>query len=189
MKSRLIEFDTKTGLSPEAKPIQRRISQMRGMFVDEQARVRLESSEDPVVYEFYDMQIPERQGEVAFGTSIVYPGIVGNEYYMTKGHFHAALDTAEVYLCLRGRGYLLMESPEGEVEARELKPGTAVYVPGRYAHRSINSSTSEPLVTFFSFPAEAGHDYGSIERTGFRKVLIERDGRPELVDNPKRSAT
>jgi len=130
------------------------------------------------------MGIPETSGDVAYGTSITYPGKIGDEYYMTKGHFHTVLDTAEVYYCLRGHGIMLMENPEGDVEAQELTPGQALYVPRRYAHRSINISASEPLLTFFAFPGHAGHNYGAIETKGFRKLVVERGGKPALVDNP-----
>jgi glucose-6-phosphate isomerase len=41
------------------------------------------------------------------------------------------------------------------------------------------------LVTFFVYPADAGHDYGSIEKQGFRKLIVEQDGRPAIVDNPR----
>ncbi len=71
---------------------------------------------------------------------------------MTKGHFHTILDTGEVYYCLAGQGAMLMETPEGEVSLVEMKPGEAVYVPPRWAHRSINTG-KEPLVTFFAFLA------------------------------------
>ena len=40
-----------------------------------------------MVYEFYEMGAPETDGHLAFGSSITYPGKVGNEYFMTKGHF------------------------------------------------------------------------------------------------------
>jgi len=158
---------------------------MAGMYADETRRAEMVDQDDVVVYEFYDLGLPERPGEVAFGTSITYPGKVGDEYFMTKGHFHTILETAEVYYCLRGHGYMLMENPEGDWEARELTPGRAVYVPERYAHRSINVSDSEPLVTFYAFRGDAGHDYGTIETKGFRKLIVERDGKPEVVDNPK----
>ena len=118
---------------------------------------------DPLVYEFYDLGVPETPLDVAYGTSVVYPGKVGDEYRMTKGHFHAVLETAEVYFCIRGHGLMLMENPEGDVEVQELEPGSAVYVPGRFAHRSVNVDPHEPLVTFFSLRADAGHDYGTLE--------------------------
>lgn len=52
-----------------------------------------------LVYEFYELGAPEHPGDIAFGTSIVYPGTVGGEYFMTNGHFHTILETAEVYIC------------------------------------------------------------------------------------------
>lgn len=184
MKSLLIPFDTETGLSPDVEPIRRRLSAMKGMYADGQAFAEMLEAGDPIVYEFHDMHLPEEAGEIAFGTSIVYPGKVGDEYFMTRGHFHTILETAEVYYCLRGSGCMLMESPEGDWEARDLKPGCAVYVPPRYAHRSINTSADQTLITFFAFRADAGHDYGTIETKGFRKLIVEKDGRPEIVDNP-----
>jgi glucose-6-phosphate isomerase, archaeal len=184
VKSTLVDFDLVSGLSQSRPSIQRRLSNMKAIFHDRAAVAQAAESGDPLIYEFYDMGVPESSGDVAYGTSITYPGRIGDEYHMTKGHFHTVLDTAEVYYCLRGHGLMMMESPEGDVEVQELRPGQAVYVPGRYAHRSINISASEPLVTFFAFPGHAGHDYGSIESKGFRKLVVERDGKPALVDNP-----
>lgn len=185
LKSLLIAFDMKTGLSPDAEPTQRRLSKMKGMYADGEAYAKMIDGDDPLVYEFYELGLPEEAGEIAFGTSIVYPGKVGDEYFMTKGHFHTIIETGEVYYCLHGRGCMLMENPEGDWEVRELKPGIAVYVPPRYSHRSINTSSDETLVTFFAFRADAGHDYGTIETKGFRKLVVERNGKPEIVDNPK----
>jgi len=180
-----IAFDLVTGLSPHREPLRRELSKMKGMFADDEAFKLMCESGDPIVYEFYDLECPAESGEIAFGTSITYPGKVGDEYFMTKGHFHSILETAEVYYCLRGHGYMMMENPDGDWEARELSPGVAVYVPVRYAHRSINVSPDEPLITFFAFRGDAGHDYGTIDTKGFRKRIVERDGKPEIVDNPE----
>lgn len=185
MVSVMTDFNLKSGLSETKKSLKRKLSQMNGMFYDQEAFDKIVAEDDLLVYEFYDMGVPESEKEVAYGTSITYPGRIGDEYYMTKGHFHTVIDTAEIYYCLSGRGYMLMENPEGDWEAAELVPGKAVYVPGRYAHRSINISDSEPLVTFFAFPGHAGHDYGTIETKGFRKLVVARDGKPEIIDNPK----
>ena len=80
---------------------------------------------------------------------------------------------------------MLLENPEGDWSAQELTAGKMVYVPPRYAHRSINVGTTDPLVTFFCFRGDAGHDYGTIETKGYRKLLVEVDGKPQIVDNPK----
>ena len=31
---------------------------------------------------------------------------------------------------------------------------------------------------------DAGHDYGTIKDRGMRKLVVERDGKAALVDNP-----
>jgi glucose-6-phosphate isomerase len=179
------DFDTLTGLSSSTESLKRPLSAMSGMYADTDAFNAMVQTEDELTYEFYDMGVPSTSGDVAYGTSITYPGKVGDEYFMTKGHFHEVRDTAEIYYCLSGQGYMLMENTEGDVQIERFFAGRAVYVPRGYAHRSINVSPTEPLVTFFAFPGHAGHDYGSIESKGFRKLCIERNGQPEFVNNPR----
>ena len=182
-----LDFNLITGMcdSGKAKPTRRFVSNMVKQFNDTAAAEEIVKSGDQPIYDFYELdQIPETGGDLKFGTSIVFPGKVGDEYFMTKGHFHTLLDTGEVYFCLSGQGAMLMETPEGEVSLIEMKPGEAVYVPPRWAHRSINTG-KEKLVTFFVFRADAGHDYGTIEQKGYRKLVVERDGKPTMIDNPR----
>ncbi len=184
-KSLIIKFSLDNGLSPDRNSIKRMLSDMEGMYLDNNKLKEMLNLGDIEVYEFYDLGMPENPGELAYGTTILYSGKVGDEYFMTKGHFHAKIDTAEIYYCIKGHGYLLMENPNGDVEFQEMKPGISVYVPPRFAHRSINIDNNEPLIMFFAFRADAGHDYKTIETKGFRKLIIERDGKPEIIDNPK----
>jgi glucose-6-phosphate isomerase, archaeal len=179
-----IDFNLLSGHSPSRETTKRHLSKMKGMYADDSAFEQMLSEGDPILYEFYELELPANSGELLFGTSIVNPGKVGNEYYMTKGHFHTILETAEVYYCLSGEGILLMENPEGDWDAQVMKPGSAVYVPPRYAHRSINTG-NVPLVMFFVFRADAGHDYGTIETIGYRKLVVEQDGQVAIIDNPK----
>ena len=179
-----IDFDMTTGLSQSVDTGKRYLSQMKGMFADEKAFNEMVANGDPMVYGVHGLPGPEHDGDLAFGCSILNPGKVGDEYYFTKGHFHTILETGEVYYCLKGHGYMLLENPEGDWSAQELTAGKAVYVPKRYAHRSINVSPDEQLVTFFVFRADAGHDYGTIETKGYRKLLVEKDGVPTIIDNP-----
>jgi len=158
---------------------------MRGLFSEEGALEAVLGREDPVLYEFYTLQRPEVSGELLHGVSVVHPGTVGAEYYMTKGHFHRVLETAEIYCCLSGEGVMVMETPEGDWAVEELRPGRVLYVPPRWAHRSVNTCRDSDLVTFFVYPGHAGHDYESVEKQGFRKLMMEREGRPEIVDNPR----
>lgn len=181
----LTKFDLVTGLSPDRDPLRRKLSNMRGMFSDEAAYEAQLQKEDVLLYEFYDMGVPALETETAYGTSITYAGKVGREFNMTKGHFHERLETSEIYFCLSGNGLMLMENPEGDVQIAEFTPGQAVYVPARYAHRSINIHPTDPLITFFAFPGDAGHDYGTIETKGFRKIVLATESGYEVVDNPK----
>lgn len=183
IKGFVCDFDLKDGISKTAESTKRYLTDMEGMFADDEAFEAMKD-ENPLIYEFYEMGAPEDAGDVAFGTSITYPGKVGDEYFMTKGHFHTELDTAEVYYCLSGEGYMLIESPEGDWSLLDLKPGVVSYVPKRYAHRSINTGDT-PLITFFAFRGDAGHNYGTIETLGYRNLVVEKDGKPEAVPNPK----
>ncbi len=172
-------------LSEYDNHIERRLSAMKGQFLDAGAFQALLAQDDALLYEVYEIKRPEIAGELLNGLSIVHPGKVGDEYYMTKGHFHTVLETAEVYYCLKGEGVMVMETPEGEWSVEPLRPNAVLYVPPRWAHRSVNTSPFEDLVTFFVYPGNAGHDYGTIETQGFRKLVVEREGAPAIVDNPR----
>ena len=163
----------------------RRLSALKGQFLDEAAYSKMLAEDDKLLYEVYEVKRPEVEGEFLMGISIVHPGKVGNEFFMTKGHYHSVLDTAEIYYCLRGEGFMVMETPEGETMVEPLKPGNVLYVPPRWAHRSVCTSRLEDLVTFFVYPGNAGHDYGTIEQTGFRKLVVDGPSGVEIIDNPR----
>ena len=95
---------------------------------------------------------------------------------MTKGHYHTVIETAEIYLCLRGEGYMLMKTSGGRFAAEKMSRGRMVYVPPYWAHRSVNTGTTEPLVSFCVYPGDAGHNYGDIETEGFPKRVFNRGG-------------
>jgi glucose-6-phosphate isomerase len=162
----------------------RYLSAMKGQFFDQRAFQAMLAQGDPLLYEVFEINRPEMPSELQHGVSVIHPGKVGDEYFMTKGHYHAVLDTAEVYYCIRGNGVMVMETPEGEWSVEEMHPGGVVYVPPRWAHRSVNVNLESDLVTLFIYPGNAGHDYGSIEQQGFRKLILDQDGRYEIIDNP-----
>jgi len=163
--------------------IQRRLSALRGQFLDQHAYQAMLDVEDCLLYEVYEIRRPELPGEMLMGISVVHPGKVGREFFMTKGHYHAVLDTCEVYTCLKGEGVMVMETPEGETAVEKLSPGKVLYVPPRWAHRSVCTGRAEDLVTFFVYPAHSGHDYGTIEQRGFRKRVLDGPKGVEIVDN------
>jgi glucose-6-phosphate isomerase len=181
-----IALDFQRGvLEPCNNFVQRHLSDMRGMYLDAAATEKATKKGDPLLYEVYQYDIPFETGQLLVVTTVLQSGKVGDEYYMTKGHFHKKEDTAEVYLGLQGRGCLLLETAGGDFEALPVKPGTLTYIPPYWAHRMVNTG-EENFVFFGVYPADAGHNYGDIEKTGFAKVLVAKDGQPTLVPNPKR---
>ena len=161
------------------------MSAMKTQYLDTQACEAMLAEEDTLLYQVYETVRFHNSGEVLHGLSVLHPGKVGNEYFMTKGHFHSVLETGEVYHCLKGQGMIVMETPEGDWAVEELQPNTVLYVPPRWAHRSVNTSPDEDLVTFFCYPGHSGHDYGTIETQGFRKLVVEENGEPKIIDNPR----
>lgn len=153
----------------------RKASDMRGYYQDEAALQRLIASGDPIHYEVFQKNIPECRGHLLVCISKLYPGCVGEECFMTKGHYHSISGTAEIYLCLRGRGYMMMKTADGQCAAEPMWRNRVVYVPPHWAHRSINTG-DEPLISFCVYPADAGHNYGDIAGEGFpKRVFIRND--------------
>lgn len=173
-------------LDPEGKVIIRKLSHMKEMYLDQEAtRERLE--EDPLIYEVYNVEVPETMAHIQHCTTILYPGKIGNEYFMTKGHYHEILDRAEIYFCLKGKGQLIMQTKEGDFKKLDMEPGTVAYVAPEWAHRTVNTG-DEPFIFFAAYPGDAGHDYGGIETEGFVKLLVEENGKSVLIDNPRYKA-
>ncbi|MBL8133877.1 MAG: hypothetical protein JNL42_18595 [Anaerolineae bacterium] len=78
-----------------------------------------------------------------------------------------------------------MKGQYGDSQVLEMSAGKVHYVPPRWAHRSVNTSATEDLVMFFVYPGNAGHDYGTMEQKGFRKLVKEQNGKPTIIDNPR----
>jgi len=153
----------------------RRASDIKGYYADAAALGRLIDGGNPVHYEVFEKHIPEVYGQLLFCISKLQPGQVGEECFMTKGHYHTVVQTAEVYLCIAGEGMIAMKSAAGRWEAQRMRRNRMVYVPPYWGHRSINTGDG-PLISFCVYPADAGHNYGDIEKEGFPRRVFRRSG-------------
>jgi glucose-6-phosphate isomerase, archaeal len=173
------------GAIPSAHVVQeRRLSDLRGLFLDLEAEAAM-VAHDPLVYRVYDAtDLPKQDGHLLFSTTVIEPGRVGDEYFMTKGHFHARADRAELYYGLSGQGMLLLQTPEGRVEALPMVAGTAAYVPPYWGHRTVNTGDA-PFVFLACYPADAGYDYGTIARDGFAGIVVAGTDGPRVIPNPR----
>ncbi len=173
----VVDVDLDNGAMPNAtNHLVRRASNMRGYYQDEKALEALIADGDPLHYEVFEVPVPEEYGHLMYCISKLQPGRVGDEFFMTKGHYHTVLQTGEIYLGLRGEGYMVMKTPDGVFNSQPIARCKMVYVPPYWAHRSVNVS-DEPLVSFCVYPGDAGHNYGDIVEQGFPKGVFLEDGK------------
>jgi glucose-6-phosphate isomerase, archaeal len=186
-------FDPLTGLialgGPEAIDgaplLERRLSDLRGYFVDEQAYAAALAMGDPLLYTAANVEPAEGAGALHYGITRLLPGRIGDEYYLTKGHYHAWRPAAEYYIGLSGEGILLLEDERsGDCWSLPLTPHSAAYVPGYAAHRTVNIG-NKPLIFLGIYPAGAGHDYGAIAKRNFRHVVVAVEGEPKVIERAR----
>lgn len=171
-----------SGIELEGKEIERltrTIGDVTDIFSDKEALAKLPA--DKVVYEVasYFPVADNTPAGLFFGITYIHPGKVGEEYFMTKGHFHAQRDRAEFYHCIEGEGLLLFMDESRKTWAEKMRPGSLHYIPGYTAHRTVNTG-SQTLVFSAFWPSDAGHDYQSISKDGFASLVVEKDGQPTL---------
>ena len=175
------EFDPETGTIPGVTPIERRLSAMRGSFADEAAFEAALAQGDPLLYTVSSVELEDLEGALWHTIACIYPGKIGDEYFMTKGHYHAWRPASEYYIGLRGQGLMLLEDEEtGASQTVPLTPNGVVYVPGHTAHRTMNVG-AEPLTYLNVYSYKAGHDYGAIAERNFYQVVVDIDGTPTTI--------
>ncbi len=157
-----------------------RTGDLKDLFQDEGSRLLL--PQDDIIYEV-DAYLPVNEGTLGglfFGLTKINPGKVGNEYYMTRGHFHTVSDRGEFYWGIQGQGALILMTRDRQTRYEAMLPGTLHYIPAHTAHRVANTG-DVPLSFGACWPSDAGHDYGEIAKKGFSSRLFEVNGKPELV--------
>ncbi len=174
-----------SGTIPDAALVQKRyLSDLKGLFANASVEAAM-LPQNPLVYEVYEAtENPKVAGQLLYSTTVIHPGKVADEYFFTRGHYHAMADRAELYFGLVGEGILLLQTPEGEINAQRMTPGAAAYVPPYWGHRTINVGDTD-FVFLACYPADAGYDYKTIAKTGFAQIMVEQTGKPALVANPK----
>jgi glucose-6-phosphate isomerase, archaeal len=174
-------LDFATGaLDPAREVSERRLADLDGLFLEPVPPER--ASE--LAYTVSLIPAPDDGSNLPSSTTVIEPGRVGDEFFMTKGHFHAQRDRAEIYVGLSGEGRLVMATEEGRAVVKPVRAGTVSYVPGHWAHRTVNVGDG-PLVFYAVYPGDAGYDYATIAERGFPVLVIARGGEPEVVPNPR----
>ena len=158
------------------------LKDLPNIFGDEEAFSKID--DDTLIYEVQAILPVDEgiEGGLFYGKTIIHPGKVGDEYYMTKGHFHQKIDRAEFYWGIEGEGMLLLMDQKRNTWAEKIHPGSLHYIDGFIAHRTVNTGDT-PLSFGACWPSDAGHHYQEIMDRGFSARLIEVDGKPKLIVN------
>ena len=182
MSALAVLIDPQSGaMTPSTGQYSKRLSELRDLYRDKKALDEILANKgDVVAYEVQEFTQPD--ADIFFGTTTMYPGRVGEEFFMTRGHFHMRRDRGEVYYTQSGEGLLLLESRVGETHTVAMRPGSCVLIPPDWAHRSINTG-NVPLVFVWVCSTDAGHDYGDILKRGMRKLVVCKDNTVQVVTN------
>jgi glucose-6-phosphate isomerase, archaeal len=178
----LKKFDQTTGRIDGCPLITRRLSDLKGLFLDTTAYESALTRGDPVIYTVSSWDSAHGGGQLHCGLGVIMPGKIGDEFFFTKGHLHSWREAAEIYIGFQGKGMMILqeETTDRSVVA-DLVPDSTVYVPNHTAHRTVNVGDS-PLVYLGIYPSEAGHDYEAISKNNFRKVVLAGDNGPVVLD-------
>lgn len=122
------------------------------------------------------------EGAVLIGNTTLHPGQVGDEYFMTRGHWHLKPTHGELCITVSGQGAILLMDKERNTWTEPMSPGSTHWISGEHAHRTVNTGT-DPLVFLCAWPADCGHDYESIRKEGFSKRLANVADKARLISN------
>ena len=166
---------------PYGKQTNRRLSDLKEYLSDKKAANEMLEQDDPIIYNVYEYPVPNEVEHLIYGTTVLFPGKVKDEFYFTKGHFHNEPDGAEVIIGIEGSGLVLLQNREGEFRCEEVKSNSVVYSPPGWAHRAVNTS-KENFVFLSICKADVGHDYEAIISDGFAKRVVEKDKKVSLIN-------
>lgn len=158
------------------------VGQLVGAFHEREEAERLDPS--TVIYrvQWFAPEPAGTDGGLYWGNTAIEPGRIGDEYFMTHGHFHGRRDRGEFYATVQGEGALILMDATRRTWFEKMTPGSLHYIRGDWAHRVANTG-AERLRFLACWPTDAGHDYESIALHGFGARMLCREGRPTLVES------
>ncbi len=158
----------------------RRLSEMTRHFGDRTSIETLLRDGDPEIYTFWEVEYEGAGRGLSYGVTSIHPGLVGDEFYMTRGHYHST-DGDEIYVGLEGTGVVLLRTPKGEIKACPVSPSQLLYIETGWGHRTVNTGP-ELLVIMSLWVPDIEHDYESVVREGYPRIRDTGSGSWAIVD-------
>ncbi|MEK6843843.1 MAG: glucose-6-phosphate isomerase family protein [Nanoarchaeota archaeon] len=104
-----------------------KLRDMKNRFKDES-----NFDDNSIIYDVYIKKL----SPIQLGLTVINPGAINEEFYMTRGHVHSNR-TPEFYILLEGSGVLVMQK-NNKAQRVNLKKGEITLIPEGYAHRLVN---------------------------------------------------
>lgn len=149
------------------------VGDLHGVFTNAQAFQLCDPHE--VVYHVEMLDSPAEAGALYVGVTHLNAGKIGDEFFMTRGHFHKQREQGEVYFGLSGEGLLLLQTEQGSARLERVAPGSVHIIPPFTAHRLINTGT-ETLSSLAVWPCVAGHDYAALAGGFALRIFASENG-------------
>ena len=135
-----------SGLKKEYdRKVVRKLSDMRDFYKDGRGK-------DRAIYQVFIKDY----GRFLTGLTVINPGSVNKEYYMTKGHKHKKAGK-EMYLLIKGKGKLVLANKKAKV--LDMKKNKIYIIPEYTGHRLVNDG-NEVLEVLTIYSKDFGHSYG-----------------------------
>ena len=117
---------------------------------------------NPVIYTVYINDFVNFE----WGLTVIEPGTINKEFYMTKGHKHEK-KRKEIYIPIIGKGKLFIKDKKEKIF--ELKKNKVYIVPAESAHRLINTG-NDKLEVLTLYSKDSGHNY----KVKFKKRFFKK---------------
>jgi len=145
------------------KRVIRKLKDMKGRFQNYEKVKEILNKKNPVIYRVYRKEDKnEKTGNIK-SLTVIYPGCIGKEYFMTKGHKHKKR-APERYILVKGKGILLLQ--KDKCKKKELIKNKEVTISGKEGHRLVNIGKLEVITIEYK---ETEKDYDII----FKKRILK----------------
>lgn len=129
----------------------RTLKDMKTKYKDKEKARQILKTKNPIIYTVYSKKLKNRNTDL----TVMNPGTIGKEYYMTKGHRHKSRGK-ETYTLKKGKGILLVQNKTSQVIT--LKKDKPVTISGTSGHRLINTGNTR-MEVMTSYPKKTTKDY------------------------------
>tara|TARA_Y100000034_G_scaffold109178_1_gene140174 strand:- start:5866 stop:6318 length:453 start_codon:yes stop_codon:yes gene_type:complete len=146
------------------KVIVRKLKDIHKKFSKKEKVKKILKKKNPEIYRVY---VKKLDGDFVVGKTVIKPGQIGGEYYMTKGHRHK-IQIPEVYILEKGKGNLILQNKKAKMI--NMKKNIPIIIPGKSAHRLVNTGKNKlEVLTIYS--KKSGHSYN----VKFKKKVVKNE--------------